>query len=219
MSIFLSLTVIAVFSLLIMGCTVIKISPLQEHYTYSHHDQISSLLLNLQQREIEENLDIISSHYTFHVDVTAPPRQRNLNIAANSEIISTIDAGTIPTRQQFPAQAELFCLGSGCGAFHFTGPMTIIVNNDQNTLIFNQLNLISPEGNELKGSISFNIANELDYRLIENNIILTINDAEFLITGEGSSSLDLSSEASPGFAGFQLRDPERDIILDLISQF
>ena len=222
MNLLLSISLTMIVSLLAIGCSFSVASHPPGQRFYSHFDQLKTLLnddVDFLHHQASEYPDHHHSDYTFTSAATLKPRRENYDIPTGTEKSVSLFQNPIPARNYFPAQAELYCFGKGCTGFHFTSPLTIIINDADHILTFDQLSLTSPDGNTLKGNISFNIANKLNPALIENNILMTTHDISLAITGEGSTTFDRSSDGHPGFAAFQFRDQEHDITLDLVSLF
>ena len=171
---------------------------------------LTSSSVNLQNPD--RNYDIITNDVPS-VALENPSHREQLDHGPSN---ASGMSGLIPIlRYQFDADVALFCIGAACASEQFTGKTTIFIDHDTQILTFDHLSLSSITGNRIRGKISFNMRDPLNQDLIESNIVFHGTGEPFSIDGESAASFVTAEDSHPEFAGFQLRDEKRGIILDM----
>ena len=119
--------------------------------------------------------------------------------------------------ERYSAKAELFCYGANCLDTHFLGNIDIILNHEMSTLSFDQISLESTNGVFLRGNIIFSKGDDPVASGLTSMLYLTDNLIKLEIMGESAAHYQWPEDGHHGFAEFQMRDANLDLILNLIS--
>ena len=119
--------------------------------------------------------------------------------------------------ERYSAKAELFCFGSGCLDNHFLDDIDIILDHKTHTLSFDQISLESTNGVFLRGNIIFAKSDDPVASGLTSMLYLTDNNLRLEIMGNSAAHYQWPEDGHHGFAEFQLRDTNLDLILNLIS--
>lgn len=119
--------------------------------------------------------------------------------------------------ERYTAKAELFCYGTSCLDSHFLGNIDIILDQETRTLSFDQVNLESTNGASMRGNIIFSKSDNPIAIGFTSMLHLTDNLIKLEIMGESAAHYQWPEDSHHGYAEFQLRDVNLDLILNLIS--
>ena len=119
--------------------------------------------------------------------------------------------------ERYSAKAELFCYDASCLDNHFLGNIDIILDHKTHTLSFDQISLESTNGVFLRGNIIFSKSDDPVASGLTSMLYLSDNQIKLEIMGESAAHYQWPEDGHHGFAEFQLRDTNLDLILNLIS--
>ena len=198
--------------LALVSCNVIVASsyyPTHPHFA-SERTREEITLLHNKSDAIKSALSKIQNNLGKHGKV-------NHDIQASPATITPPAQPIHLFNQIFHTTAELYCISTHCADNYFIGDVSVIIDHQNRTLNFDQLNVQNSLGNAVRGEISFSYAHEIFPREISSGLVLITGYGTLVIKGDSAATYTLPKDSNPGHAGFQMRDSVNNVILDLTS--